>query len=181
MAEWFLSVRHFESLPHGQVWYLPCQAIDWPRCFSSMPWLLSRGLDHRNIGILRFGLSMVARPADRNQRWGRDENIPDIHRDFKVGEKQTMKHLFARGHSSFLPALGFCAECKASFSLLGTIGCFPKQIEIDGSLKGCLTKNQGSVLGQELLPFAFLFVIPHERDGCTDAVWQGLLNMPTSS
>lgn len=54
-------------------------------------------------------------PGSSDLQWG--DNIADIHRDVKVRERQTMEHLFAWGHESWLPALSPCAEYKAFLPL----------------------------------------------------------------
>lgn len=49
---------------------------------------------------------------------GGADNSADIQRDLKVCERQTMEHLLARGHRSFLPAQRFGLEYKMPFSFV---------------------------------------------------------------
>lgn len=116
-----ISVRHFELLPHGRAWYLPTQTIDWPQCFSSVLWLFNDGLHRRHLEIW-FEHSGQAFRMDWGLGW--EDDIADIHRDLKVCERQTMEHLFARGHWSFLPAQRFWSEYKASIPLFLRNGPF---------------------------------------------------------
>lgn len=55
---------------------------------------------------------------------GGSANTADIHRDLTVCERQTMEHLLARGHRSFLPAQGFWSEYKTCFLLFRWNGPF---------------------------------------------------------
>lgn len=49
---------------------------------------------------------------------GGADNSADIQRDLKVCERQTMEHLLARGHRSFLPAQRFGLEYIMPFSFV---------------------------------------------------------------
>lgn len=54
----------------------------------------------------------------KDQPWGGADYSADIHRDLKVCKRQTMEHLLAWGHRSFLPELRFCFEYKTPFSFV---------------------------------------------------------------
>lgn len=119
-----ISIQHFELMPHGRPWYLPTQTIDrfqflWVFLFFHIVCMLHTSWDPE----VYFKHSAQAKRMDLGARGG-SSNTADIHRDLKVCERQTMEHLLARGHKSFLPAQGFWSEYKTCFLLFCRNGPF---------------------------------------------------------
>lgn len=115
-----ISIQHFELMPHGRPWYLPTQTIDR---FQLLCFLFGGGTSHtpRDPEVY-FKHSDQAMRMDRAR--GGSASSADIHRHLKVCERQTMEHLLARGHRSFLPAQGFWSEYKTCFLLFCRNGPF---------------------------------------------------------
>lgn len=116
-----ISIQRFELMPHGRPWYLPTQTIDR---FQILCVLFGEGATlhtSRDSGVY-FKHSGKAKWMDRARDGS--TNTADIHGDVKVCERQTVEHLLARGHRSFLPTQGFWSEYKTCFLLFCWNGPF---------------------------------------------------------